>query len=191
MTLRFATSPWPLAGLILAQCACAGFFLWDVVLDGGQLPRLWPLDFHVAVEAGAVLGLIAGIVFEARVLVRLLARKAHLEHQVSIAQRAFHQVIEAHFDDWRLTASEIDIAWFTVKGLSIAEIAALRGTAEGTVKSHLNAIYRKAGVTNRGGLLALLIDDLMDRPAVGLAAPAMATAMPDDTARAPNTSAKG
>ena len=41
------------------------------------------------------------------------------------------------------------MAWFTIKGLSIAEIARLRGTSEGTVKAHSNAIYRKAGVSGR------------------------------------------
>jgi DNA-binding CsgD family transcriptional regulator len=99
------------------------------------------------------------------VLLRLLARKAHLERQVSMAASALHDVIDAHFRDWGLTASEADVAWFTVKGLSIADIARLRGSAEGTVKSHLNAIYRKAGVANRGELLSLLIEDLMEDPA--------------------------
>jgi DNA-binding CsgD family transcriptional regulator len=164
MMRGLSENPAALAALILAQAACAGVFLYDVVLDGGQLARLWPLDWHFAVEAAAVLGLIAGITFEIRVLLRLLARKAHLERQVSMAASALHDVIEAHFRGWGLTASESDVAWFTVKGLPIAEIARLRGSAEGTVKSHLNAIYRKAGVTNRGELLSLLIEDLMQAP---------------------------
>ncbi|BDW85607.1 LuxR family transcriptional regulator [Roseicyclus marinus] len=164
MMRGLSENPAALAALILAQAACAGVFLFDVVLDGGELTRLWPLDWHFGVEAAAVLGLIAGIAFEIRVLLRLLARKAHLERQVSMAASALHDVIEAHFRKWGLTASEHDVAWFTVKGLPIAEIARLRGSAEGTVKSHLNAIYRKAGVTNRGELLSLLIEDLMDSP---------------------------
>ena len=165
MIRGLSENPMALGALILAQGACAGIFLWDVVLDGGALHTLWPLDWHFAVEAAAVAGLIAGIAFEIRVLLRLLARKAHLERQVSMAASALHDVIEAHFNDWGLTASEADVAWFTVKGLSIAEIARLRGSAEGTVKSHLNAIYRKAGVANRGELLSLLIEDLMAGPA--------------------------
>ena len=54
------------------------------------------------------------------------------------------------------------MAWFTIKGLSIAEIARLRGTSEGTVKAHSNAIYRKAGVSGRTQLLSLFIEDLME-----------------------------
>lgn len=157
-------NPWPLAALILAQGACAGFFFWDVLLDSAQLNGVFPLDPHFIIETAAALGLIAGIAVEVQVLFRLLARKAHLERQVSLAQTAFHDVIEAHFERWALTAAEADIAWFSVKGLSIAEIARLRGSAEGTVKSHLNAIYRKADVPNRGALLSLLIDDLMEGP---------------------------
>lgn len=163
MTRTLRDSPWPLIALILAQAICAGVFLFDVVLDGGALPALWPLDWHFTVEAAAVLGLIAGIMVEIRVLLKMLARKAHLERQVSLAATALSDVIEAHFRDWGLTASEADVAWFTVKGLSISETARLRGTAEGTIKSHLNAIYRKAGVAGRGELLALLIEDLLGR----------------------------
>lgn len=159
--------------LILAQIACAGFFVWDVVLDSGDLRNVWPIDPHFAIEAAAVVGLIAAVVFETRYLLHLLAHKARLERKVSIAASAFADVIEDHFRVWGLTRSELDIAWFTVKGFSIAEVARLRGSAEGTVKSHLNAIYRKAGVTSRGELLSLLIEDLMgetqdplDMPAV-------------------------
>ena len=95
-------------------------------------------------------------------LVAKLQRKAHLERQVSLAARAFHDVIEERFTAWSLTAAERDVAHFTVKGLSITDIAGLRGSAEGTVKSQLNAIYRKAGVGNRGEFLSLLIEDLVD-----------------------------
>nr|WP_281168869.1 helix-turn-helix transcriptional regulator [Salipiger mucosus] len=93
---------------------------------------------------------------------RLLRRKAHLERQLSLAAGAFHEIAEAQFRQWRLTPSEQDVAMFTLKGLSIPEIAQMRGSAEGTVKSHLNAIYRKAGVTGRGAFLSHFIEDLMN-----------------------------
>jgi DNA-binding CsgD family transcriptional regulator len=65
------------------------------------------------------------------------------------------------------------VAAFTIKGFTIAEIAALRGSAEGTVKTHLNAIYRKAGVQGRGQLVSLLIEELLGGP---LLRPEVATA---------------
>ena len=52
------------------------------------------------------------------------------------------------------------MAWFTIKGLPIAEIARLRQTSEGTVKAQSNAIYRKAGVNGRAQLVSLCIEDL-------------------------------
>ena len=52
-------------------------------------------------------------------------------------------------------------------------LAALRGSVEGTVKAHLSAIYRKAGVSGRGALLGLFIEDLLDaRPLEPTASPA-------------------
>ena len=53
------------------------------------------------------------------------------------------------------------MALFTIKGLSIQEIAALRNTSEGTVKAQSNAIYRKSGVSGRAQLLSLFLDTLL------------------------------
>ncbi|WP_370206174.1 helix-turn-helix transcriptional regulator [Pararhodobacter marinus] len=160
MTQPAPDRPAVVAVLIAVQSLCAAYFLVDVLHDvqaGGH----GPFEAFLLAESVATLALIAGIAFEIRVLFRLLERKAHLEHQVSLAARAFHDVVDARFLQWGLTAAERDVAHFTVKGLSISEIAALRQSATGTVKSQLNAIYRKAGVGNRGELLSLLIEDLV------------------------------
>ena len=85
---------------------------------------------------------------------------------MTIAQGALHDLMERYFADWGLTPAEADVAAFTLKGYSISEIAGFRGSAEGTVKTHLNAIYRKAGVAGRGQLVSLLIEDLMRSPLV-------------------------
>lgn len=164
MKRRISDRPAFLLGLIAAQSLCAAFFLWDVIVDA--LPEGFRAltNLHIAVEALAALGLISAIVFETRYLLRLLGRNAHLEQQVSIAAGALHEIISAHFDDWKLTPSERDVALFVIKGFSIAETARLRGSAEGTVKSQLNAVYGKAGVSGRGALLGLLIDDLLNAP---------------------------
>jgi len=164
MTRPLSSRPGFLLGLIAVQSLCAAFFLLDVLNDlrPGGLRML--VNLHVATEALAALALISAIAFETRYLMRLLRRKAHLEQQVSIAAGALHEVILAHFEDWDLTPAESDVALFAIKGMSIAEIAALRGSAEGTVKSQLGAVYRKAGVSGRGALLGLLIDDLIASP---------------------------
>ena len=75
--------------------------------------------------------LAAAIAFEVVYLLSILRRKARLERSVSIASGALHAVIEAHFRNWGLTPAEQDVATFTIKGCSIAEIADLRGSAPG------------------------------------------------------------
>ena len=56
---------------------------------------------------------------------------------------------------------EVIEALLLIKGLSLAEIAALRETREGTIKAQSNAIYRKAEVAGRAQLVSLFIEDLM------------------------------
>jgi DNA-binding CsgD family transcriptional regulator len=151
-----------IAGLILFQVACTIIFLIDVLADIADEPSLWP----VLPECGAVIGLLVGIAFEARYLVHLLRRQEMMARGLGVAAGALAELMEGYFRDWGLTGSEQDIAAFTIKGYSIAEIAVLRGSAEATVKTHLNAIYRKAGVPGRGQLVSLLIEDLMRAPLV-------------------------
>lgn len=153
--------------LILFQAVCLVFFIADVLADIGDEGWLSVTSVHILPEAGATVGMIIGLVFQARYLMRLLRRQAHMERTLGVAAGALQQLMEDYFRQWRLTPSEQDIATFTIKGYSIAEIAALRGSAEATVKTHLNAIYRKAGVTGRGQLVSLLVEDLLRAPLVG------------------------
>lgn len=152
--------------LMIVQAACAAFFLVDVTHDFLVQPAdLW-IRSHLFLELAANLGLIGAIVFEGAYLARLLRRQAHTDRALSVASGALHDVMEGYFDEWGLTPSEADVAAFTIKGCSIAEIARLRGSAEGTVKTHLNAIYRKAGVAGRSQLVNFLIEELLGGPLV-------------------------
>ena len=87
-----------------------------------------------------------------------------MESQLRAASGAFMELLEDRFEEWGLTPAERDVALFAIKGMSTADIAALRETSEGTVKAQTNAIYRKAGVRGRSQLLSLFIDDLMADP---------------------------
>lgn len=149
-----------LVALIAVQAASATFFLADWLQDVVETGSL-RVSIYLAVELAASVSLIVAIVIEARLLSRMLQRHAHMERSLSAAARGLHDIMEGMFESWGLTPSEQDIATFLVKGADIAEIARLRGSAEGTVKAHLNAIYRKAGVSGRPALLSLLIEDLM------------------------------
>ncbi len=149
-----------LVALIAVQAASATFFLVDWLRDVVSTGRI-SVSFYLAMELAASVTLIVAIIIEARLLIRMLHRHARMERSLSAAARGLHDIMEGMFESWGLTPSEQDIATFLVKGADIAEIARLRGSAEGTVKAHLNAIYRKAGVAGRPALLSLLIEDLM------------------------------
>jgi DNA-binding CsgD family transcriptional regulator len=96
-------------------------------------------------------------------LYRFARDRRRAEEKLRRASGAFMELLDERFVDWGLTVSERDVALFAIKGMSTPEIAALRNTAEGTVKAQTNAIYRKAGVSGRPQLLSLFIEDLMDK----------------------------
>ncbi|MEP2425549.1 MAG: helix-turn-helix transcriptional regulator [Paracoccaceae bacterium] len=148
--------------LILVQVLCGFFFVSDIIADYRAVNETGTSQFYLSIEALATLSICAAIIFEVKYILELLRRKAHLERSVSVASAAMHDVILAHFKSWDLTPSESDVANFLVKGFGISEIADMRGNAEGTIKSHLNSIYRKSGTRNRGEVLSLILDSLMD-----------------------------
>ncbi len=152
--------------LILLQGFCAVFFMSDLVLDYWSESPPLETNAHLAVEALAVVALFLGIAVEAQFLWSLLRRQERTERGLSIASGNLTKVMEDYFESWNLTPTEQDVAAFTLKGLSIAEIAVLRGSREGTIKSHLNAIYRKANVSGRSQLVSLLVEDLMQEPLI-------------------------
>lgn len=158
---RWYERPSAIGAVLTFQALCGVILLLDVGLEMQQVgwgaltePKLVP-------ELLAVLGLGVSMPFMAGALMRMRARQEQLEKGMSVASGALSGMIEAYFAAWGLTPAEQAVATFTIKGFAIAEVAALRGSAEGTVKTHLNAIYRKAGVAGRTQLVSLLIEDLM------------------------------
>ncbi len=153
-----------LAALMILQAVCAALFVIDIIDDLAELPSGGGMTTHMMIELFANAGLILAIVVEGLFLRRLLRQQARTEKALSAASWALHDLMQDYFAQWGLTAAEADVAGFTIKGFSIAEIAAMRQSAEGTVKSQLNAIYRKSGLSGRGQLVSLLIEDLLSGP---------------------------
>ena len=156
-----STRNWGLVLLMAVQAICALFFIVDVFADIAVQGGVLHLTAHVVVESLATLTLIAAIVLEGRLFLRLLRQRERLERDLAVAASEVHEAIYAQFSEWRLSPAESDVAMFLVKGLGTAEIAGMRGSAEGTVKAHFNAIFRKAGVHSRAELLSLLIDHIL------------------------------
>lgn len=144
--------------LIAVQAACAAFFVTDAVSD---VLEDAVIDLHLTLEGVATLSLLGAIFLEGRFLSQLLRRKSRLERSLKDASAEVHAVIMGQFEAWSLSPAETDIALFLVKGMGTQDIAEIRGSAEGTIKAHFNAIFRKAGVHSRTELLSVLIDRLL------------------------------
>jgi DNA-binding CsgD family transcriptional regulator len=151
-----------LVGLLAIQAACIAFFTFDVFQDytDGSASSL----IYTVMELLATLSLAGAVALELRLLRHLLRIQARAERSLKIARGQMHDVVEGYFRDWGLTPAEADVASMTIKGFSISEICELRSAREGTVKTQLTSIYRKAGVAGRSQLGSLLIEDLMGAP---------------------------
>ncbi len=64
-----------------------------------------------------------------------------------------------------LSQAESEVVRAMVDGLSAAEIAELRGTTDGTVRSQIKSIYAKTGVRRRADLVRLAVS--VNRPSYG------------------------
>ncbi|RVT82836.1 LuxR family transcriptional regulator [Rhodobacteraceae bacterium CCMM004] len=150
--------------LLAVQSFCAVFFALDAVLDFLGLQAETGLRNLDAFEYFVAAALMVGVVFIAREIARLTRRHRRMADQIAVASGRFADLIETHFEAWGLTPAESDVALLAIKGLSVAEIAAARGSAEGTVKAQAAAVYRKAGVSGRLQLLSLFIEELLAEP---------------------------
>jgi len=147
--------------LLLLQALCALFFLYDGLVDIFGPPEQRENRFSDRFEYVIATVLGCSVVFTGYQLRNILVRQKRVEDQLMVASGAFAELLEKHFADWSLTPSERDVALLAIKGFSIAEMAQLRETRQGTIKTQCNAIYRKANVTGRPQLLSLFIEELM------------------------------
>ena len=151
------------AAIVVLQAVGATFFIADAAIDlsSGE----W--GFHILTEVVIALVLVTGVVLGAWQMRQMIEQARRDAVTLRLAQGAFAEIIAARFAQWGLTAAESEVALFTLKGCETAEIAALRGVAEGTVRAQLTAIYTKAGVSSRHALASLFLDDLIAGPVSG------------------------
>lgn len=140
---------------------CEFFFLLDVSADifHVDIPAMW-LD-HSVIELISTVTLAFALAVIGWQIKRLLREHRDARAFVQAASGELLEVIYAKFDDWKLTASEREIALFLIKGLSTQEISDIRDTRPGTIKSQCSAVYQKAGVTGRNELAAYFVEDLL------------------------------
>ena len=151
-----------LTAFFVLQTMCAAVFLWDIfatIFGFRSTPLSWRT--REALEIAASAGLILGVGFGYRMIRQMRADAQKDAQKIRSLSGALADVIAEQFKNWDLTSAEVEVAWLTIKGFTIAEIADLRGTKEGTIKAQSTSIYRKAGVNSRAQLLALFVDDMV------------------------------
>jgi DNA-binding CsgD family transcriptional regulator len=154
--------PWVVWSLVLIQCLCGAYFCWEIlasVLGLPTIPLRWSL--RELVEAGASIGLILGALLGVRLAYVAQHATTKAETARKITTGEFSAVVDRYFGGLGLTNAETEVAWFVLKGMSLAEIAELRATRIGTVKAQCTAIYKKAGVTGKSQLFSQLVEDVL------------------------------
>lgn len=149
--------PAAIAGFVIVQTVAAVFFVGDALGDlmaDASSP-------HTIFEGLVALALLLGVVFGGAELRRTLEQLRAQESALAVASGALAEVIRAQFARWGLTAAEQDVGFLALKGLDVAEIATMRGRAQGTVRAQLTHVYAKAGVSNRAQFAALFMEDLL------------------------------
>lgn len=146
-----------LSVFLVVQTLGTVFFVGDVI---GDL-REDPTSIHFIFEAVVTAALLLGILFGAFALRRTVELLRAQEQALAVARGALSDVIDRQFRAWALTPAERDVAFLALKGLDVAEIAELRGAAQGTVRAQLTRIYAKAGVSGRAQFAVFFVEDLL------------------------------
>lgn len=76
-------------------------------------------------------------------------------------QQGVSAALTAQMEAWHLTPAEQDVGQLLLKGLSLREIAELRGTSERTIRQQASIIYKKSGLNSRSELSAYFLEDLL------------------------------
>ena len=131
--------------------------------------------WHVVLEIAAGLAALAGASYLLRDSLRMRHRLATQARDFSAfrvqaaawqAQARRHvdglaRSIDQQLDQWQLSVAEKEVAFLLLKGLSLKDIARVRGTAEKTVRAQSAAVYAKSGLAGRTELSAFFLEDLL------------------------------
>lgn len=164
---RFTQDHWIMGFLLLVVLASGGDLLADLS-EGVDSAHLIQEAVIMGIAALAV-GWIAFSLRQSRVEVsRLKEEMEEIRNMpqpeseaVLLAKRQLAQGIALQFEEWELSKSEQEVGLLLLKGFSLKEVSALRGTAEKTIRHQASAIYKKANVSGRHAFSAWFIEDFL------------------------------
>lgn len=142
----------------------------DLATDSSQGVQWW----HLAAEGSIALAALIGVFLLIRgsfVLRRSLASERTNTAQLRVEAEKWRaqsrrfidglsHAVDAQLSDWGFTASEKEVAFLLLKGLSLKEIADIRKTSEKTARAQSTACYAKSGLAGRSELAAFFLEDL-------------------------------
>lgn len=92
---------------------------------------------------------------------KLKEEQMDFQQKIGHLSSEFLSYIDAQFNQWAFSRGEKEIALLLIKGLSMKEIAEIRGSNENTVRQQASQIYRKSQLGGRMELSAFFLDDLL------------------------------
>lgn len=128
----------PIIGLFV-YCVSLLAFTVDFLsqVTGWRFLSALPWVLHEIFTLMTLVGLCVGMFFIARSY-RLSAKNTqYLVRQLDSARGAFQDGLDSYFEQWGLSEAEKEIALFTIKGMTISEIATIRETKQSTIKCNL------------------------------------------------------
>ena len=144
---------------------------WDLLSDwssGVDAAHVAVESLVLAISGIAMLALLRRVFRQRRSIDRLAlsldrardeSARWRARYQDTIA--GLGQAIQEQFQRWNLSVAEAEIGLLLLKGLSLKEIARVRGTGERTAREQARAVYQKAGLANRAALSAFFLEDLL------------------------------
>lgn len=145
---------------LVTIAAAIVFFVYDLIYDA-LLENEFP-SFHFFIELLVFIGVSAALLLGMRDLLRLRMRLSREEKRNDLFSRALAESIDMQLEEWRMTPSEKDVAWFIIKGYRFSEIARVRGVKETTSRLQATSVYAKAGVSGRSEFVAEIIQSLLE-----------------------------
>jgi DNA-binding CsgD family transcriptional regulator len=91
----------------------------------------------------------------------LIHEQGVFQQKILHLSNEFLSHIDEQFKNWNFSRAEKEIALLLIKGLSMKEIADIRGSSESTVRQQASQVYRKCSLGGRMELSAFFLDDLL------------------------------
>lgn len=157
--------------LLTTLLVIAVLISFDLIKDLNEGVEIW----HLVIEGAAGVLALAGVFYifkdlnklkhdlqsERELTANLKQEAAQWRQQSKEYLDGLSKLINEQLDHWQLTPAEKEVAFLLLKGMSLKEVASVRGTSEKTARAQSLSVYAKAGLSGRSELSAFFLEDLL------------------------------